>query len=334
MKYIRLILLPLTLIYVLIMIVRNILYDKGFLHQSSFSRPVICVGNITVGGTGKTPFIEFILRILGRHRPAIVSRGYHRQTRGLVVANSHSTVSSIGDEPSQIHRKHPDIPLAVCEDRSYAIRYLIQHTDSQVILMDDGYQHRETKASSYILIADYARPMWHDFTFPAGNMREPFCGARRASLIVVNKCPDNLSVAERQSIIRQFSSVSKAPVFFTAISYGDIIDSNGNVVSDFCCSSALALAGIGRPQPFFDEVARRVADVHTFSFPDHHNFTVADIDDIRLATDKGKRTIITTEKDATRLASSGLEFCYIPIQLKVLFNEEPLLETAILSMIK
>lgn len=318
MKF-RLLLLPLTAIYSAVMLVRNWFYSSGFLHVSTFTRPVICVGNITVGGTGKTPFIEYLLRLLSDHRPSIVSRGYHRKTKGLVVATPLSQASDIGDEPYQMHSKFPSVPLAVAEDRSSAIRHIIAATDSSVVLMDDGFQHRETKAGFYVLMADYARPMWSDWTFPAGNMREPWAGRHRADIIVVNKCPLSLSEAERDAIVRKMNV--SLPVFFTSIVYGalkplgnaPVADINGRVV---------AVAGIGRPEPFFDELDRRYGHVVRLPFPDHHNFSPSDVEAI-LAQATPDAVVITTEKDSTRLPSLGsLPVYYMPIELKVLFGAQ------------
>lgn len=334
----RLLLLPLTLIYGAIMLLRNKLYDCGILAHKEFSRPVICVGNITVGGTGKTPFIEYLLRLLSDRRLAIVSRGYRRSTKGLVVATESSTVADIGDEPCQMHEKYPLVPMVVDEDRAEAIQYAIDHLDAGVVLMDDGYQHRKAKAGMYVLMTDYARPMWSDWTFPAGNMREPWkAGRKRAALVVVNKCPANLSVAERDAI-RQRLNV-QVPVFFTAIDYGQPHTLKGDAV-DISFSKVIALAGIGRPDPFFEEVERRSSSVVRKAFPDHYQFSEDDVRQLLAESRQTGATIVTTEKDAKRLqkfmsiVSSDVEnIIYLPIELRVLFDEAQMLNTKILQYV-
>lgn len=301
------------------MLVRNWLYSKGMVHVSTFARPVICVGNITVGGTGKTPFIEYLLRLLHDSKPSIVSRGYHRKTKGLVVATSYSTSAEIGDEPCQMHAKYPHVPLAVDEDRSEAIRCLIDSTDTGVVLMDDGFQHRETKAGFYVLMADYARPMWSDWTFPAGNMREPWSGRHRADIIVVNKCPQAMSQEERDSIVRMMNT--SRPIFFTAIAYGNLKDMGGASVPGIN-GRVVAVAGIGRPEPFFEELDLRYGTVERMTFADHHNYTSSDVEAIKKVASDGA-VVITTEKDFTRLPSLGdIKVFYMPIELKVLFGDE------------
>ena len=332
----RLLLLPFTLIYAAIMMVRNRLYDWHLLRSVSFSKPVICVGNITVGGTGKTPFIEHLISILQPYQPSVVSRGYRRKTHGLVVATSQSTAIEIGDEPCQMHHKHPQVPIAVCEDRALAIAHLATHTSTNVVLMDDGFQHRSVRAGLYILITDYARPMWSDFTFPAGNMREPWQGRHRANIIVVNKCRPDLSLAERDKIKAKLSTNSD--VFFSTIEYGSLTTFDGKTTTLPSTTKILAVAGIGRPEPFFSEIERHFADVKRISFADHHRFAASEIEQISQTCQSENRVLITTEKDAMRLREYveqlTINVVYLPIQLRILFGEAEKLNTKILQYVR
>lgn len=335
---IRLLLLPLTLVYAAIMHLRNMLYDMGILSHDEFSRPVICVGNITVGGTGKTPFIEYLIKMLEDYRVSIVSRGYRRKTKGLVVATETSTAEEIGDEPCQMHEKFPHVPIAVAEQRKEAIRCVIDNHGAEVVLMDDGYQHRSVKASMNVLMTDYGRPMWDDWTFPAGNMREPYSGKKRADIIVVNKCPIDMSEEERKRYVSKLDV--DVDVFFTAIGYGSIKSIDGKEV-DVVLDDVIAVAGIGRPGPFFDEVARRSRKTENRAFQDHYQFTDKDVEQLIADSNNGQRIIITTEKDAKRLQNFGSiisqeskNIVYLPIELRVLFGEADKLNTKILDHVR
>lgn len=320
------------------MLVRNKLYDWGILSHVEFSCPVFCVGNITVGGTGKTPFIEYMTRVLEEYRVAMVSRGYRRKTKGLVVATKGSTAEEIGDEPCQIHEKFPEMPVVVSENRASAIRCVTDEHGAQVVLMDDGYQHRSVKASMYVLITDYARPMWEDWTFPAGRMREPYCGKKRAGMVVVNKCPIGMSEEERKEYERKLDV--DVPVFFTAIDYGHLKSIDGEDV-EMELKDVIAVAGIGRPEPFFEEVERRSGKVERRVFIDHYQFSEDDVRGLMNDGEKGKRVIVTTEKDAKRLqnfksiiSTENKNIVYLPIELRVLFGEAEKLNTKILEHVR
>ena len=330
----RILLWPLSLIYLAVTLVRNWLYDCGLIRVRRFGRPGICVGNITVGGTGKTPFIDFVASLLHDHRPALVSRGYRRKSKGLQVASASSTAADIGDEPMQMHLRHPSMPVAVSADRAEAIDYLLANTDAGVVLMDDGFQHRRVAAGLNVLVMDYARPMWRDMVFPAGNLREGIGGRNRASVWIVNKCPAAMTDEERRSIARRLKPRDGERLFFSAVEYGDLVPMDAGSAS-VRPQSVLAVAGIGRPQPFFDEVRRRFAHVETLAFADHHNYTGRDIALIgqRLGSlPAGPAALVVTEKDAMRLRGvhdfDGKSF-YLPIRLKILFGEERELEQII-----
>ncbi len=336
MRKLRLLLLPFTVIYACVMLVRNWLYDCGLRKSFAFSKPVICVGNITVGGTGKTPLIEYLARVLADLRPSLVSRGYRRKTQGLVTASASSTAEEIGDEPFQIHQKFPQMPMSICADRPLAINALLEKGETDVVLMDDGFQHRAVRAGLNIVVCDYARPMWNDWTFPAGDLREPFVGRRRAQIFVVNKCPSDLSEEERASIVEHLRPTESQTVFFSAIRYGELRKvSTGEVA--LAPKKALAVAGIGRPKPFFEEVRRRVETVDTLRFADHHSFSDEDLTEIRRKAESlgSEAVIITTEKDATRLPEiEGIEICYLPIELELLFGERDRFNSKIIEYVR
>lgn len=318
----ELFLLPFSAIFYAVTSLRNALYDCGILHSRSFAKPVICVGNITVGGTGKTPMIEYLVRNLLNFKPSLVSRGYRRKTKGFVFANPNSSADEIGDEPHQLLEKFPSMPIAVDTDRINAIEFLLQNTDTQVVLMDDGFQHRSVKAGLNIVVADYARPMWNDHVFPAGRLRESMRGLQRADIVVVNKCPENLSVTEKDEITLRLNLNENQRLFFSAIRYSEpqLIIGNQSITND----KIVAVAGIGRPQPFFDEVERRYGEIRKIAFADHHDFSPSDIEKIKneLAQLGSDSVVITTEKDAQRFGNHDFTIYALPISLKILFDEQ------------
>lgn len=334
-RKIRILLLPVAAIYASIVGIRNLLYDKGLRKISRFKKPIICVGNLTVGGTGKSPFTEYIIRLISDYNPSLVSRGYRRKTKGMVVAKPTSTAAQIGDEPRQMLNKFPGMPIVADGDRFRAINYLINNTDTGVIVMDDGFQHRSVEAGLNIIMVDYARPMWNDFPIPAGDLREPWRGISRADIIIINKCPSDISIEERDKIISKMRLESHQSIFFSAIKYGDLLQQNGQKARLHSVKRFVAVAGVGRPEPFFDEVQRRYSDVTTLRFSDHCNFGKFETNAIVDAVDAmGPNTaVITTEKDATRFPDIGTEVYYIPIELDILFNQEQELNQKILDYV-
>lgn len=324
MKRLRILLWPLSVVYAIITTLRNKIYDCGLRPSTSYDKPVICVGNITVGGTGKTPLTEYILRLLADYKPSLISRGYRRKTKGMVVATPSSTSSDIGDEPMQMHRKMPQMPVVACADRRQSIDWIIENRDTGVVVMDDGFQHRSVRAGFNIVVADYARPMWSDHVFPAGNLRETWAGRHRADMVVVNKCPADLSADEAQQMRRKMKLRDGHPTYFCTIAYGEICGTKGTEPALQRQTPVLAIAGIGRPEPFFDEVRRRFDTVETIAYADHHNFGAEDMAqiDAQLQALGPEAVVIMTEKDAQRYTQiAERKAYYLPIELKFLFGE-------------
>ncbi len=333
----RLLLYPFTLIYSAIMRIRNYFYDVGLLLSWRYKIPIICVGNITVGGTGKTPLTEYIIGLLKDSRPALVSRGYRRRTSGLVIATPDSTASDIGDEPKQVLTKFPEMPAAIDANRARAIDWLIANTDANVILMDDGMQHRSVQAGFNIVVVDYYRSMWSDCAFHMGNLREPWSARYRADIIVVNKCPPELSENEKLIITSRLKPRRDQGVFFTCIKYGTLRNRQGEKVKLSKSQKVVAVAGIGRPEPFFDEVKKRHKCQKCIAFGDHHNFDADDVGYIsRSVAQAGSEVVVlTTEKDSTRFPEiDGVELYYLPIELSVLFDEAPDMNSRILHYVR
>ncbi|MFO8000830.1 MAG: tetraacyldisaccharide 4'-kinase [Marinilabilia sp.] len=337
----RLLLLPFSWLFCLIARIRNLLFDAGILPSTSGTVPLISVGNLTVGGTGKTPLTEYLIRLLspGRKRCALLSRGYGRQTRGPVMAGENATPASIGDEPMQMKQKFPDLLVTVAEKRRAGLEKLMNlPAPPHLVLLDDAFQHRAVKPDLSILVTDYYRPVYNDLCLPVGNLREPFSGRKRADVIVVNKCPENMSESESEQIKKKLALFPHQKVFFSTINYDspEKLTENDHETLSFRdvisheAARIIAIAAIGNPSPFFEKVHDYKRPVKTLSFPDHYEFTKKGINKIAAALEKsGPQTIIlTTEKDAVKLRNINLppdlasKIWFIPIQLKILFHQQ------------
>ena len=299
MILLRKILFPLAFLYWLITFIRNWLYDKGIFKSSSFNIPIIAVGNLSVGGTGKTPQIEYLIRLLSEnYKVAVLSRGYKRTTEGFILADEKATASSIGDEPFQFYSKFSNIQVAVDANRKNGIENLLQHPNRpDVILLDDAYQHRKVKAGFYILLTAFDDLFCDDYILPFGNLREPSSGKKRADMIIVTKCPNDLSELAQQKIREKLKV--KQPVFFTTIQYDDYVFGNESklLVSEIQSETKVLVAGIAKPKLFFDFLKNETDEALVFQ--DHHHFSKQDCEQI-LAKANGRK-IITTEKDFVRL---------------------------------
>ncbi|EAZ95708.1 tetraacyldisaccharide 4'-kinase [Flavobacteria bacterium BAL38] len=321
MILLRKILFPLAFLYWLITYIRNWLYDKGIFKSSSFNIPIIAVGNLSVGGTGKTPQIEYLIRLLSDDfKIAVLSRGYKRTSEGFILADENATASSIGDEPFQFYSKFPKIQVVVDANRKNGIESLLQLANKpDIILLDDAYQHRKVKAGFYILLTAYDDLFCDDYILPFGNLREPSSGKKRADMIIVTKCPEDLSDLAQQKI-REKLNVAQS-VFFTTIQYDDYVFGNDRqlLVSEIKKESKVLVAGIAKPKLFFEFLKNDTDE--TLVFPDHHHFSKQDCEQI-LAKANGKK-IITTEKDFVRL--NGLlpkaQLFYLPIKSDFLNNK-------------
>lgn len=316
MDLIRNILFPFAILYGFITSIRNFLFDKGILKSYSFNLPIIVVGNLSVGGTGKTPQIEYLIRLFSdKYLIATLSRGYKRQSKGFVLAQADSNAKILGDEPFQFFHKFPSIFVAVDADRKNGIKQLLsQPIKPEIILLDDAFQHRKVKAGFYILLTTYGDLYSDDFILPTGNLRESRSGAKRANVIIVTKCPFNLSLDEQNKIKSKLKLSKNQELFFTCVAYDDFIygENRKIVVREIQSASKLLVAGIAKPEPFFAYL-QDPNDV-CLSFPDHHNFTDKDI--VKIKKLARNNMIITTEKDYVRLKGSlpSEQLFYLPIR--------------------
>ncbi|MEC4003876.1 tetraacyldisaccharide 4'-kinase [Flavobacterium sp. SUN052] len=313
MIILRYLLFPISILYGLITSFRNFLFDKGILKSYSFDIPIIAVGNLSVGGTGKTPQIEYLIRLLSsNYKIATLSRGYKRKSVGYVLANATSDAAQLGDEPFQIHQKFPTITVAVDANRKNGIEQLLQlNNKPDVILLDDAFQHRKVKAGFYILLSAYGDLFSDDFMLPTGNLRESRSGAKRANVILITKCPKDLSEFEQEKIKNKIGL--NKPVFFSYIDYDSEIynEVERKKVSEIKEVDKLLLAGIAKPEPFFTYLKSEKNTILTY--PDHHDFSEKEVQEIQ---NKAKnKLIITTEKDYVRLKNKNLKsLFYLPIK--------------------
>jgi tetraacyldisaccharide 4'-kinase len=298
MKYLRLLLFPFSLVYGLVILMRNWLYDAGLFESREFDMPVIAVGNLEVGGAGKSPMTEYLIRLLkSNHKLATLSRGYGRSTEGFIVADEDTNATQIGDEPAQFKHKFCEITVAVCEKRLVGIERL--KADHDLIILDDAYQHRAVKPGLSILLFDYT-------SITAGNLREPFSGRWRADVIVISKCPEKISNSVQNKIADKISPLPYQQLYFTAISYMPLLDmkgSNTNVVID-SDTVVFLLTGIANPAPLVAHIKTQTLNVIHHNYPDHHSFSLKNITKLAEefnACKSQKKLITTTEKDAQRL---------------------------------
>lgn len=312
MTQIRRWLMPLSWLYGLGVDIRNALFDMGVLPSVSYDIPIINVGNITVGGTGKTPTVEYLIRLLaGRYRVAVLSMGYKRKTKGYILSTTASSIEEIGDEPWQIKQKFPDVIVAVDANRRRGIERLMTDEatkDVDVILLDDAFQHRYVKAGHNILLVDYHRIISDDCLLPAGRLRERPSSSTRASTIIVTKCPQHINAMGFRVILSSLNIRPYQQLFFSTFTYetmhqlwGDGMLEPETLRKDN--THVLLLTGIGNPRQMEQDVRKFVQHVSTLTFPDHHYFTKRDVDTINRALQDlpQPHIIITTEKDAARL---------------------------------
>ncbi len=302
---------PLSWVYGMAVGLRNWLFDIGVLRQHSFSIPVISVGNITVGGSGKTPHVEYLINLLRKnYKVAVLSRGYKRKSAGFVLASGNTPMPHIGDESYQIKEKFPDVCVAVDKNRSHGIKSLISNDstkDIDVILLDDAYQHRYVKRGLNILLMDYHRLVIYDRLLPAGRLREPGSNKNRADIVIITKCPDGLDPMEYMVMTKMLRLRSYQKLFFTSISYKPLRPFNNGKDMELSAltpeHNVLLVLGIALPQQLEADISKFTAKIRTVSFDDHHQFTPADIMHISRTFNRMKepKIVITTEKAAARL---------------------------------
>ena len=330
MNKIRKILYPFSLLYGEIVGMRNKAFDKGVLSATSFSTPTIVVGNLNVGGTGKSPQIEYLIRLLKNDfKIAVLSRGYKRKTKEFQIANENSTAEQIGDEPLQFYKKFEDIIVAVDADRVNGIKQLDLHNPKpEVILLDDAFQHRQVQPGFVVLLTSFGSLYIDDTVLPAGNLREKKEGSKRAQIIIVTKCPKELSENEQFEISKKLKPELNQTIFFTKIKYYDAVISGKKEITilDLKKFKVLLVTGIANPKPLVEFLKDNKIDFKHLKYPDHHNFSSKDlkkIGDVYEGINEEKKIILTTEKDYVRnFSEKDKNIYYLPIQTEFLDNEK------------
>ena len=331
MKKFRLLLLPFSFVYGLGVMARNLAFDLGIMKSMEFELPVISVGNLSVGGSGKSPMTEYLIRLLKpKYKVATLSRGYGRKSKGFRFVELTSSSSDSGDEPLQFKRKFNDITIAVCEDRVEGIKRL--EKDHQLIILDDAFQHRSVRPGLSLLLFDYNEIFKFKILLPAGNLREPVWEMDRADFIIVTKTPPVLDLSDRKHILENLNLRSQQHIFFSYLKYGDLIPLNSEMevralLSIKVTSKVILLTGIANPAPLLYELGGYTQHITHHSYPDHHNFSQKNISKLvssfnRLSGED--KLIITTEKDAQRLGSKeikelldSLPVYYLPVEAEI-----------------
>lgn len=330
MSKIRLALFPFSIIYDAITRIKNFLYSSHLVFSKKFNVPVIVIGNLSTGGTGKTPHTEFVANLIKPiKKTAVLSRGYGRKTTGYILANKASKPEQIGDEPLQIKYNIPDIDVAVCEDRVTGVIRLIENQSSEAIILDDAFQHRKVTGSMYILLTTYNQPFYDDYLLPAGNLRESASNKNRADIIIITKCPSSMMQDKRTEITKKIKPTSKQQLFFTQISYQAAIPFFKGVNFD-TIKNVLLVTGIVQPKPLASHLTSMGKTVKRLPFKDHHDYSKMDIQQMVAALNyfEDDFAIVTTSKDAVKLKSLFRDFYpqipvfEIPITISVLFNQE------------
>jgi tetraacyldisaccharide 4'-kinase len=321
----------------MVIAIRNWLYNKNIIRSTSFGLPIICVGNLAVGGTGKSPMVEYLVRLLkDQLKVATLSRGYKRRTKGYALADDLSTALEIGDEPMQFHVKFPDISVAVGEQRLEAIPQLLHdRPDTQTIILDDAFQHRAIKAGLNILLTDYSNLFTRDFYLPAGDLRDLKSEYKRAEVIVVTKCKPDLSINEKEKIIKD--------IFFAAMEYSQpyhiITHARFSLTEN---TEVLLVSGIANPRPLKSLLEKHSKTYYMIQFSDHRIFTIDDLKDVNKrfkAIDSVNKIILTTEKDAVRLVKFNAEIAdwplyVIPVRHHFLYGEGDRFDHGVINFIK
>lgn len=327
MNFIRKIVYPFSLLYGLVTSIRNYLYNTNILKANQFKTPTIVVGNLSVGGTGKTPQIEYLIRLLqNNYKIAVLSRGYKRKSKGFIIADENVTAEIIGDEPFQYYQKFPAIIVSVDADRTNGIQHLeALENPPDIILLDDAFQHRRVKGGYNILLTSYQNLYVDDVMLPTGNLRENKSGAKRAQIIIVTKCPNNLSEGEQIEITKKLNPTLTQQVFFTTIEYDNELKGVSNInLSELENSEIVLVTGIANPTPLTEYLASKKIKFKHLKYPDHYHFKQKDLAEIKSAFNllqSNNKIVLTTEKDYVRIFADLQNLNYISIKTKFVHHK-------------
>ena len=353
-KFLRILLFPVALLYGFIIKIRNLLYDINVFSSTEFQQVVISVGNLTVGGTGKTPQTEYLINLLNANfNIAVLSRGYKRKTKGFVMVSHTTTSEEVGDEPKQIHSKFNNTKVAVCEKRVLGIKTLLEKDNKiTAFILDDAYQHRKIKPSFSILLTDYSNLFYEDKFLPYGTLRDSVSQYRRANIIIVTKCPIDLKLVDKNNIIIKIKLMPSQSIYYTYIKYGTpllcfnkIAQNESQIKIQKNKTTILIVSGIASSNSFVKHIREKISDkIIELNYPDHHSYNEKDIQKIhKIFTEikNSDKIILTTEKDAVRLRDNIFIkdelkkiIFYLPIQTDFLFNSTETFNNQILNHVR
>jgi len=344
-NYLRFLLLPFSLIYGIAITIRKKLYDWGIMRSVKFNLPVICVGNLAVGGSGKTPTTEYLVRLLADYKIAILSRGYGRKTKGFILADNNATAETIGDEPLQYYQKFEHVTVAVCEDRVAGIEKLKGNHD--LIILDDAYQHRAVRAGLNILLFEFRKLGTLQFLLPAGNLRDVFSSRKRADVLLVTKSPVPLLHVAQQASVNELQPNNTQKVLHSYLKYGELkhlYNDDSRSLDSIKDYEIFLLSGIANPAPLIEELEKYSKTIKHEEFPDHYAFKTEDIEKFKTAFNGGakkEKIIITTEKDSKRLKAEGfknllinLPVYFLPIEVDLFEEDKITFDELILNYVK
>lgn len=326
MSLLRKLLFPLSLLFKFIQEVRNLLYDLNIIANTKFNIPTISVGNLSMGGTGKTPMVEYLLsNLLIKYKIGILSRGYKRKSNGFLKLNEYSDISVVGDEPFIIQKTFPDSNVYVCEDRVTGIQNILKNDELDFIILDDAFQHRKLKTTLNIMLSSFSKPFYNDYIFPVGDLRESRLSYKRANIIIITKCPANLSQNEMNDIKLKINPLEDQKIFFTTISYKDILFGNKSVnINSIINKEILLVTGIAETDSIIRYLNSRSIKFKHLEYSDHHHYSNNDINNILKLSRNS--LVLTTKKDYYKLKDNINNLLYLDIETRFLKNEDQFLK--------
>ena len=326
MSLLRKLLFPLSLLFKFIQEVRNLLYDLNIIANTKFNIPTISVGNLSMGGTGKTPMVEYLLsNLLIKYKIGILSRGYKRKSNGFLKLNEYSDISVVGDEPFIIQKTFPDSNVYVCEDRVTGIQNILKNDELDFIILDDAFQHRKLKTTLNIMLSSFSKPFYNDYIFPVGDLRESRLSYKRANIIIITKCPANLSQNEMNDIKLKINPLEDQKIFFTTILYKDILFGNKSLnINSIINKEILLVTGIAETDSIIRYLNSRSIKFKHLEYSDHHHYSNNDINNILKLSRNS--LVLTTKKDYYKLKDNIDNLLYLDIETRFLKNEDQFLK--------
>ena len=326
MSLLRKLFFPLSLLFKIVQEIRNLLYDLNIIGHTKFNIPTVSIGNLSMGGTGKTPLVEYLLsKLIIKYKIGILSRGYKRKSNGFLKLNEYSDISLVGDEPFIIQKTFPESNVYVCEDRVDGIKNILKNDELDVIILDDAFQHRKLKTTLNIMLSSFSKPFYNDYIFPVGNLRESRLSYKRANIIIITKCPTNFNQNEMNDIRIKINPLEDQKIFFTYISYKDVLFGNKSVnINSIVNEEIVLVTGIAETENIINHLNSKSIKFKHLKYSDHHNYSSNDINNI-LKFSKNS-LVLTTKKDYYKLKGKINNLLYLDIEIRFLKNEDEFLK--------